>query len=319
MSRNKTGRPKPADYGYDLEQVLRGVVGLRASVPADAHSANRLGTERAGNGCVISAEGLVVTVGYLVTEAERVWLVTADGRLADAHVVGRDHDSGFALVQALQPLSVPSFRLGRSSDVRPGERVVTAAVGGLEDAIDARVAARHEFAGYWEYLIEDAIYTTPPHRHWAGAALIAADGGLVGIGSLFMQQVRQNETAIDVNMMIPIDLLPPIIDDLVRYGQVRRPARPWIGMQATEFDDNLVVVGLTDNGPAAKASVRVGDVVLGLPGRRVHSLGELLRQMWAVGDAGVTIDLEVLRNGTERRIAITSEDRSRNYKTPKLH
>lgn len=319
MSRDKTSRPKPADYGYDLEQALRGVVGLRASVPADAHSASRLGTERSGNGCVISAEGLVVTVGYLVTEAEQVWLITGDGQVADAHVVGRDHDSGFALVQALQPLAVSPFRLGRSADVRSGDRVVTAAVGGLADAIDARVAARQEFAGYWEYLIEDAIYTTPPHRHWAGTALIGADGGLVGVGSLFMQQVTQNQGSLDVNMMIPIDLLPPIIDDLVRYGRVRRPPRPWIGMQATEFDENLVVVGLTDNGPAARAGVRVGDVVLGLPGGRVHSLSDLLRRMWATGDAGVTIDLDVLRNGEDRRIAIKSEDRSGNYKAPRLH
>lgn len=319
MSRDKTSRPKPADYGYDLEQVLRGVVGLRASVPADAHSASRLGTERSGNGCVISAEGLVVTVGYLVTEAEQVWLITGDGQVADAHVVGRDHDSGFALVQALQPLAVSPFKLGRSADVRSGDRVVTAAVGGLADAIDARVAARQEFAGYWEYLVEDAIYTTPPHRHWAGTALIGADGGLVGVGSLFMQQVTQNQGSLDVNMMIPIDLLPPIIDDLVRYGRVRRPPRPWIGMQATEFDENLVVVGLTDNGPAARAGVRVGDVVLGLPGERVHSLSELLRRMWATGDAGVTIDLDVLRNGEDRRIAIKSEDRSGNYKAPRLH
>ncbi|MFM2129474.1 MAG: hypothetical protein RL477_1020, partial [Pseudomonadota bacterium] len=232
MARDKTSRPKPDNYGFDLEQTLDGVVGLRASVPADAHSAGRLGTERAGNGCVISSEGLVVTVGYLVTEAEQVWLVTGDGRVADAHVVGRDHDSGFALVQALQPLDLPSFRLGRSADLRAGDRVVVAGAGGLDSAVDARVVARQEFAGYWEYLIDDAIYTTPPHPHWAGTALIAGDGGLAGIGSLFMQQVTQNNTALDVNMMIPIDLLPPIIDDLVRYGQPRRPPRPWIGLQA---------------------------------------------------------------------------------------
>lgn len=319
MSRREASQPNPDDYDFDLAQALRGVVGLRASIPADAHSASRLGTERAGNGCVISTEGLVVTVGYLVTEAEQVWLVTDDGRVADADVVGRDHETGFALVQALQPLDLPPLKLGRSAKVRPGDRGVVAGFGGLESSVEARVVARQEFAGYWEYLLDEAIYTSPPHPHWAGTGLIAADGGLVGIGSLFMQQVTQSRTAIDVNMMIPIDLLPPIIDDLVRYGQTRRPPRPWIGMQATEFGENLVVVGLTENGPAARAGVRVGDVVLGLRDQPAHSLGDLLRRMWAVGEAGVTIELAIHRGGDNRIIAVRSEDRQRNYRTPKLH
>ena len=319
MSQDDASRPDPGNYGFDLEETLRGIVGLRATVPADAHSAERLGTERAGNGCVISPDGLVATVGYLVTEAEQVWLVTGDGQVSDAHVVGRDHETGFALVQALQPLGVPPFRIGRSSAVKAGDRVVVGGVGGLDAAVDARVVARQEFAGYWEYLLDEAIYTTPPHPHWAGTGLIDGNGGLVGIGSLFMQQVTQNRTALDVNMMIPIDLLPPIIDDLVRYGQTQAPPRPWIGMQAAEFGENLVVIGLTDNGPAAKAGVSVGDVVLGVGGERVQSLGGLFRKMWAVGEAGVTIELAIFRNGEERTINIRSVDRLSNYKAPKLH
>jgi S1-C subfamily serine protease len=319
MSRGGTAKPNPENYHFDLKDALRAIVGVRASVPEDAHSASRLGTERAGNGCVISPEGLGVTVGYLVTEAEQVWLVTGDGRVSEAHVVGRDHETGFALVQALQPLDVTPLRLGRSADVRVGERVVVAGVGGIESAVDARVVARQEFAGYWEYLIDDAIYTAPPHPHWAGTALIAGDGGLVGIGSLFMQQVAQNHTSIDVNMMIPIDLLPPIIDDLVRIGRTRRAPRPWIGMQATEFGENLVVVGITEDSPAAKAGMRVGDVVLSIGGDSIQGLGDLLRRMWATGDAGVTIDLGIHRSGEQRTVSIRSEDRTRNYKTPKLH
>jgi S1-C subfamily serine protease len=318
MEQGRT-EPNPENYGFDLAQALRAVVGLRASVPADAHSASRLGTERVGNGCVISPDGLVVTVGYLVTEAEQVWLVTGEGKVSEAHVVGRDHETGFALVQALQALDVPPLRLGRSADVAVGDRVVVAGVGGLEGAVDARVVARQEFAGYWEYLIEEAIYTTPPHPSWAGTALISSDGGLVGIGSLFMQQVAQNRTSIDVNMMIPIDLLPPIIDDLVRLGGTRNPPRPWIGVQATEFGENLVVVGLTDGGPASKAGMRVGDVLLGVGGHPVHGLGEFLRRVWATGDAGASITINFHRNGEQRSLSVQSEDRARNYKAPKLH
>ncbi|MDH3239789.1 MAG: S1C family serine protease [Alphaproteobacteria bacterium] len=311
--------PLPENYSFDLVETLRSVVGLRATVPADAHSAERLGTERAGNGCVISAEGLVVTVGYLVTEAESTWLVADDGRVIPADVVGRDTETGFALVQALEPLDVEPLKLGRSSDIAVGERVVVAGAGGVEHAVDARVVAKQEFAGYWEYLLDEAIYTTPPHPHWAGTALIAGDGGLVGVGSLFVQQVAQNKRPIDVNMMIPIDLLPPIVDDLVRYGAVNRPSRPWIGMQAAEFGENLVVVGLTDKGPAESADIRVGDVVIGVGGTPVENLGDLFRGMWKLGEAGVRVPLNIFRNGQQMEVSIKSEDRARNYKSPRLH
>jgi len=311
--------PKPQDYAFDLESALGAVVALRATVPGDAHSAERLGTERAGNACVISREGLAVTVGYLVTEAEQVWLVTNDGRVAEADVVGRDHETGLALVQALQPLGIEPLKLSRSANVAVGDKVVVAGAGGIAGSVAARVSACQEFAGYWEYLLDNAIYTAPAHPHWAGTGLLAADGGLVGIGSLFVQQATERHGAIDVNMMIPIDLLPPIIDDLVRYGRTQRPARPWIGLQASEFGETLVVVGLTDDGPAAKAGVRVGDVIVGVGGDPVSTLGDLFRRMWATGDAGVNIDLDLRRNGAEYVISVKSIDRTRNYKTPKLH
>ena len=311
--------PDPENYRFDLEQTLEAVVGLRATVPADAHSAERLGTERAGSGCVISSEGLVVTVGYLVTEAESIWLVTNNDRVVPADVVGRDQETGFALVQALEPLGVEPLKLGRSAEIAVGERVVVAGAGGLEHAVDARVVAKQEFAGYWEYLLDEAIYTTPTHPHWAGTALIAGDGGLVGVGSLYVQQVIQERNPIDVNMMIPIDLLPPIVDDLVRFGVTGRPPRPWIGMQAAEFGENLVVVGLTDNGPAANADIRVGDVVIGVAGKPVETLADLFRRMWELGDAGIQIPMNIFRNGEQIEIKINSEDRNSNYKTPKLH
>ncbi len=268
---------------------------------------------------MISREGLAVTVGYLVTEAEQVWLVTGDGRVAEADVVGRDHETGLALVQALQPLGIEPLKLGRSANVAVGDKVVAAGAGGIIGSVAARVVARQEFAGYWEYLLDNAIYTAPPHPHWAGAGLLAADGGLVGIGSLFVQQATESRGAVDVNMMIPIDLLPPIIDDLVRFGRTQRPARPWIGLQATEFGETLVVVGLTDDGPAVKAGIRVGDVIAGVDGQPVSTLGELFRRMWATGDAGVSINLDIRRNGEEYLIGIKSIDRARNYKSPKLH
>ena len=311
--------PSPKNYAHDLVSALDAVVGVRSTVPSDAHSADRLGTERSGNGCIISDDGLVVTVGYLITEAESIWLVANDERVIPAHVVGRDQESGLALIQALEPLGMVPLKLGNSADVMVGERVVVAGGGGLMNAVDAEVVAKQEFAGYWEYLLDEAIYTTPAHPHWAGAAVIGAGGGLVGVGSLYVQQVTQNSSPIDVNMIIPIDLMPPIVDDLMRYGQTSRPPRPWIGMQATEFGDNLVVVGVTDGGPAANSDIRVGDVVIGTGAKPVDSLGDLFRQIWALGDAGVSVPINIFRNGEQIEILVRSEDRTRNYKMPKLH
>lgn len=312
--------PDPGNYRFDLNDALSAVVIVQAHVPETAESARRLGSERIGSGCLISAEGLVATVGYLVTDAETVWLVAGNGKASPAEVVGRDTESGIALLRALEPLDSPFLKLGRSGDLHVGERVVIAAAGGLDHAGDARIAARQEFAGYWEYLLDEAIFISPAHPHWAGAALIAGHGGLVGIGSLLVQREAPGSgPSGDCTMVIPIDLLPPVIDDLIRLGRVRRPPRPWVGMQVSEFGENLVVISLTEGGPAQRGDIRVGDVVIGVGGEPVDSLAALFRSIWACGEAGVAIPFDLFRNGEKLAVTVISTERNSDRRQPRFH
>ena len=244
-------RPNPEELGFDLDQALASVVALKALIPQDAFTASILGTERTGNGVVIRANGLVLTIGYLITEAEQVWLTAADGVATPAHVVAYDQGTGLGLVQALSRLNVPAIDIGSAaSEAREGAEVIVAGHGGRRHAMCAQVIARQEFAGYWEYVIDDAIFTAPAHPDWGGTALIGTDGKLTGIGSLFLEQGGDEDNGVKANMVVPIDLLPPILDDLLRFGRVNRPPRPWLGMYTASHDEGLVVAGLAPGGPA---------------------------------------------------------------------
>ena len=265
-------RPRPADYDYDLEAALSSVVALRAEVPSDAFTAGALGTERAGNGVLIRASGLVLTIGYLITEAESVWLQTASGRMAPGHALAYDHETGFGLVQALAPLDVPPLPLGRSSEASVGEYVVVAGAGGRQRSVAARIAARQEFAGYWEYVLDDAIFTVPSHPHWGGAALIGPKGDLLGIGSLQLEQRRDPDIVQHINMIVPIDVLKPVLEDLLTFGRPNRPPRPWLGLYAAEIEDKVAIVGLAKGGPGQQADLRQGDIILAAGGVAVTTL-----------------------------------------------
>ncbi|WP_336488927.1 S1C family serine protease [Methylobacterium nigriterrae] len=311
-------QPKPGDYAYDLDRALSAVVALSTRVPPEAFTADTLGTERAGNGVVIREDGLVLTVGYLIMEADTVWLTTHDGRSVPGHVVGFDAATGFGLVQALQPLKLPALPLGRSDTLGIGDRVVVAGAGGRGRSIAAQLIARQEFAGYWEYLLDDALFTAPSHPHWGGTALIGPAGDLLGIGSLQLQQGGASG-ARAINMVVPIDLLPPILDDLTARGRPNRPARPWLGLYATESDDGIVVMGLADDGPAETAGLRAGDVVEAVAGEPAASLADFFRRVWALGDAGVRVPLTIRRDGRPLKLAVASSDRERFLVSPQLH
>src|SRR6187200_166941 len=235
-------QPKPEDYGYDLDAALSAVVGIRAIIPGDAFTAETLGTERAGNGVLIRADGLVLTIGYLVTEAETIWLTLIDGRAVPGTVLAYDQATGFGLIQALARLDLPALPIGQSSAASVGERVVVGGAGGRQKSVAARIVAKQEFAGYWEYVVDEAIFTAPAHPNWGGTALIGAGGELLGIGSLQLQQAAEGGQAENLNMVVPIDLLKPILNDLITTGRTRQPPRPWLGIYATESDDDVVIV-----------------------------------------------------------------------------
>ena len=286
-------QPKPEDYAYDLDRALAAMVALRATVPADAFTAETLGTERAGNGVFIRGNGLVLTIGYLITEADNIWLTLSDGRSVPGHVLGYDQESGFGLVQALAKLDMPALDFGNSAAASVGERVVVGGAGGRQRSVGARIVAKQEFAGYWEYVLDEAIFTAPAHPNWGGTALIGPAGDLLGIGSLQLQHAAEKGEAQNINMVVPIDLLKPILADLMKFGRRNTPARPWLGLYATEVENRLVIVGLADRGPAKRADLRTGDVVLAVAGTEVHDLAGLFRRVWAQGRAGVDVPITI--------------------------
>ncbi len=312
------GRPRPADAAFDLNAALSAVVSLRAEIPEDAFTASSLGTERAGNAVLIRDTGLVLTIGYLITEAERIWLST--GRNAVQGVVtAYDFATGFGLVQALGRLGVPALPLGSAAALRVGDPLIVAGSGGLTGALSARLVAKREFAGYWEYLLDEALFTIPAHPHWGGAACIDRDGRLVGIGSLLVQEATVAGQPTAGNMIVPIDLLPPIIDDLERFGRVDGPARPWLGAYMADAPGGVVVTGLAPKGPAQRAGVQPGDVLVEIDGVPVGGLADLYRQLWSTGSAGAKVALGILRDGGRRSARVTTCARDAMLKQPRRH
>jgi S1-C subfamily serine protease len=313
-------RPKAEDYGYDLDHALLAVVGVHTKIPDDAFTAETLGTERMGHGVLIRERGVVLTIGYLVTEAQEVWLAPTEGPPVPGHVLAYDQETGFGLVQALASLDLPVLALGRSSETRVGDPVVVGGAGGRKRSVAARIVAKQEFAGYWEYVLDEAIFTSPAHPNWGGTALIGAEGELLGIGSLQMQQApERGKPGGDLNMIVPIDLLKPILDDMQKSGRANRPTRPWLGLYATEIEDKIVVVGLARGGPAQKAGLNTGDVVLSVGGTEVRDLAGLYRRIWARGAAGVDVPLTIYREGRTFEQNVVSSDRNRFFKAPSLH
>lgn len=311
-------QPRQDELGFDLGAALDAVVGLRAEIPGDAFTAGVLGTERAGNGVVIDPKGVVLTIGYLVTEAETIWLTTNKGLVVPGHVLGYDQATGFGLVQALGRLGTPALARGSASDIAVGDAVTVIGHGGAPHSLRAKIASKREFAGYWEYVLDEALFTTPAHPQWGGAALVDAKGRLVGIGSLLVEE-RIGRKGVQCNMIVPIDLLAPILDDILTTGRTRGAPRPWLGLYAGETKEHVVVGGLAKRGPAERAGLREGDAILEVDGEPVADLAGFFRRVWRCGPAGVDVPMTLQREGATLRVAVRSADRNEFLKKPKLH
>lgn len=314
-----SAQPQQGQIGFDLDAALASVLQLRAEIPADAFTAETLGTERHGSAVLIDAKGLVVTIGYLIAEAETVWLTSHRNVAVPAHVLGYDFATGFGLLQLLGRVDLPALPIGSSAELTPGDALVLAAGGGQRAALTAKLLAKREFAGYWEYLLEEALFTVPAHPHWGGAACIDPSGHLVGIGSLLIQAEGGQQGGAAGNMVVPIDLLPSVLDDVRAHGRVSRPPRPWLGLYATEASEQVVVVGVAPKGPAEQAGLEQGDIIQDVAGGEVTDLASLYRKVWSLGGAGVEIPMIIERDGRRRSICISSNDRERFLKAPRIH
>jgi S1-C subfamily serine protease len=302
----------------DLQALSRCVTKLRAEIPEDAFTAGILGSQRTGNGVVIDREGLVLTIGYLMTEATDVWLTGSAGREIAAHPLAYDQVTGFGLVLPLQPLNLPALSLGSSAQLQLGSDVHVVSAGDFAPPQTARVVARREFAGAWEYLLEDAIFAAPAHPHWSGAALVDNQGSLVGLGSLLVREVIDGDE-INANMFVPIDLLKPILHSLKTTGKADRRARPWLGVYAVEVAGRVYVTGVAEGGPAQYADIREGDVIAQVADQNVNTLPDFYRRLWALGPAGTGVPLTTTRGATQFHLNVRSVDRGDLLKRPQAH
>lgn len=311
-------QPRQDELRFELDAALDAVVQLRSQIPDDAFTASILGTERSGNGIVIRDDGLLLTIGYLVTEASSIWLTTNGGVAVAGYPLAYDQATGFGLVQPLGRLNAPALARGSAASCAVGDDVIVIGHGGRPHALKAQVIAKREFAGYWEYVLDEALFTSPAHPQWGGAAVIDMQGRLVGIGSLLVEEAHDGQPA-QGNMIVPIDLLEPILDDMLKLGRPRRAPRPWLGLYAGETDGHIVVGGLAEDGPAHRAGVRQGDMVLEVAGQRVASLADMFRGIWRLGAAGTEIPLTLARAGSLVNLRLQSIDRNDLLKKPQLH
>ncbi len=293
------------------EETLASLVGIEAHIPEDAMSASLLGTERSGHGVRIRDDGLIVTIGYVVSEAEEIWIRSVDDSVAPGVVIANDFQSGLALIRPTTPLPGPRIVVGSAQDARVGDAVTACGSAGIDpQCLEAQVVARQEFAGRWEYVLDDAIFTAPAHQNWSGSALLDIEGRLVGIGSLVIQGFEVKGSLRTVNMFVPIDSLMPVIDEICDHGRRLTPPRPWLGFLVHEEEGDMTVVGVYRNCPADNAGLRPGDIVIEVNDQPVRNLANLFRSVWSLGSAGIDVPLTILRNSKRLEFVVESSERS---------
>src|SRR5688572_22891082 len=301
-----SAQDKPAPEKPD--DTLTAVVGVSAKIPPNARSAASLGAQRRGTG-VLVREGYVLTIGYLVIEAEAIQVAGADGRTVPATLAGYDHSSGFALLKVIGALSAKPLPLGDSTALAEREPAMVVTAAARDSPSLVYVVSRRPFAGNWEYLLDSAIFTYPPVMDWSGAPLIGARGELLGIGSLIVPDAGGPGTQSPGNMFVPVELLKPILEDLIAKGRRNAPARPWLGLNADELRGRLFIGRVSPEGPSERAGLRAEDIVLAVAGQEVATLADFYRKVWARGAAGVEVPIRVLRGAQLRDITVRSIDR----------
>lgn len=287
------------------------VVKVRSKAVSNARTLRTLGTQREGSGVVIDSEGLVLTIGYLILEAETIELSTSDGRAFPATVVAYDNATGFGLLRALRPLPVKPVQFGQSSSIPDRELVL---IVGFDGVAPAYVVSRRPFVGYWEYLLDEAIYTAPATVNWSGAALLNKEGKLLGIGSLVVGDAMGTRSQVPGNLFVPIDLLKPMLGDLIATGKSSSRPRPWIGINTQEVQGNVIVTRVSPEGPADDAAIKTGDVIVGIGGQPIKGQADFYGKLWGRGEAGADIPLEVLRGARVENITVKSINRDQYFR-----
>jgi len=309
---------KPGDESNlppDVVDALPAVVGVHTTIPENRRSAKTLGSEREGHGIVIDDEGLIVTIGYLIMEADSISVTDSEGRTLPASIIGYDYESGFGLIRTAVPPPIRPMPFGDSDSLTLRGEAYVAGVGGEKATLKVKVAGRREFAGYWEYLLDNAIFTVPAYPLWGGSALVGMDGTLLGVGSLLVQEaLGPGSPAFPGNMYVPINRLKPVFDELLETGKLSTPPRPWLGLYTGEHMGHLVVIGISEGGPADRAGLKRGDILQALNGDVLDDVGDFYRKLWTSGPAGVAVTLRMERDNDSFEVTVRTGDRARYHK-----
>ncbi len=300
-------------YNFDIHKAIDSVVSISAYIPENSFSAELLGTDRSGHGIIIDDDGLLLTIGYVITEAESIWITPHGQDPVQGYVVGNDFESGLGLIKPVRPLNLPKMDFGTVSKLNQGDKVILADSTGISTLAESKVITIKEFAGRWEYLLDQAIYTSPVHSNWAGSALIGQDGLLYGVGCLLIQDVEAEKEISAYNMFVPTDMIQPYISEIKVFGRRKKAPRPWLGMLVQEEDDVLVVTGIFTGCPADQAGLQLGDVITHVGNAPVSHLKDLFTEIWKLGDAGVEVPLTFVRDGGEYQLAAVSSDRESSF------
>jgi S1-C subfamily serine protease len=302
---------------HAMRRASDAVLGVRTRAVSDARSAATLGSEREGSGVLIARDGLVLTIGYLVLEAEQVDLVTDDGRRLPARVVAYDQATGLGLVQALLPLPLEPVPFGDPTRTREDEPLVVASGGRNSEVSSARLASRRPFSAYWEYHLDRALFTAPARQDHSGAALFNDRGELLGIGSLVVNDAAgPGQPRLPGNMFVPVDLLQPILAELRERGRSQASLRSWLGINCIEAAGEVRVVRVTDDSPADVAGLQRGDRILRIDGTSVASLSVLWKTLWATQPSERAVMLQVEREAKTLDLIVNAVDRALTLKRP---
>ena len=297
-----------ADFTKDkIDLFYESIVSVRSIVPPEARTAASLGVEREGNGVAID-ENHILTIGYIVIESESIEIGLSDGRRLPASLVGYDHTSGFGIIKSVVPLKLSPLKLGNSDNINSEQDLLVLPSPNRGAGSIVRSVSRRPFTGWWEYFVESPIYTTPPNGLWAGAPLLNENGEILGIGSLFVSEAVPGISS-PGNMSVPINLLKPILGDLISSGRRKSKIQPYLGISSDDSNDQVIVTRVSKGGPAFKAGIRPQDVIMTVNGSQVSDLKSFYEKVWKSGESGVVIELSVLRKGLIMTFNVKTVDR----------
>ena len=308
-------QPEQALTAPTVQRIMQSVVGVQTRSDEQASTARTLGQQRQGSGVVIAPD-TVLTIGYLLLEAETVDLIDHQGRRIPGQVRAVDNASGLGLVRALVPLRLEAVPLGDSDTLPVPGKLWT--LGQRESELTAlELVARQPFAAGWEYLLEAPLMTLPAVNNWSGAGLFDLSGQLVGIGSLLVPDVFGDRLALPGNLYVPVNLLKDPLPELLRTGKRPGPAPSWLGISSQALPGGgLGVMRVSPDSPAAQSGIMVGDTLLALQGQTLVSLADFYRRLSALGPAGSPLTLSIRRQGQVRQIEVISGDRNRSLRRP---